>query len=71
MKAQETGRGSPPRHILKKSQDELDAEYILETVMHRRNFLPTVRDELAACLARVRENDPLRTATKGKKGLKQ
>ncbi|WP_152615643.1 hypothetical protein [Leisingera sp. ANG-M1] len=42
------------------TQDERDAEYILEVIMQRRRFAPKTRDELAIAISRVRAGHPLR-----------
>ncbi len=49
-----------------KYDGERDAEHILETIMHRRNWTATLRDDLAACLIKIdRHQDlaPRRTMT--------
>lgn len=42
------------------TQDERDAEYILEAIMQRKRYATKTRDELANALALVRAGRPLR-----------
>ncbi len=46
-------------------QDEWDADHILEVVMKRKNYQVTTRNELAAAIAKVRANLPLRRGRGG------
>jgi len=46
-------------------QDEWDAEHILEVVLKRRNFQVTTRNDLAAAIAKVRANHPLKRGRGG------
>ncbi|KIC22494.1 hypothetical protein RA20_01025 [Leisingera sp. ANG-Vp] len=42
------------------TQDERDAEYILEVIMQRQRYSARTRDELASAISRVRAGRPLR-----------
>ncbi|MEW2911428.1 hypothetical protein [Leisingera sp. JC11] len=42
------------------TQDERDAEYILEVIMQRQRYATKTRDELANAISRVRAGHPLR-----------
>jgi len=44
-------------------QDELDAEFILENVLHRKRYPGTTRSSLAAALAKVRADHPPKART--------
>lgn len=46
-------------------QDELDAEFILEKVLHRKRYPGTTRTQLATALAQVRAGHPLKRGRGG------
>lgn len=46
-------------------QDELDAEFILESVLHRTRYPISTRSGLAAALAKVRADQPLKQGRGG------
>ncbi len=46
-------------------QDELDAEFILENVLYRKHYTGATRTRLAAALAMVRADHPLKRGRGG------
>lgn len=49
------------------SRDELDAEAILEEVLHRKRYPVSTKADLAKALAKVRADQPLRRSRGGRR----